>query len=239
MPNTTFYLNQLKNKGVVVSFNHVGVGNKTLFTFAGVGMDERYFTKYFKQQEDKHQFFHFSIEVIEHIYKKEIPKLWVSLINSILEEYEIERFDIIAYSIGSRLTYPLFQNEKLNQITLICPDGVIEHPIYSFATQTFLGGLLFYPVFSAIRFIVPSIRKFIKLSSKELFYLWKLYSVFTFPQSLPLKTTVYLALNDYICPHKKIHKTLKNNNLDKALLIKANHFSILSIISKNIISEIK
>jgi len=239
MSQVSNYLEQLKEKGVEISFNHVGKGDRTIFTFAGVGMDERYFTKYFTTEENKHQFFHFYIKVHNHKFKKEIPELWCLLAESLIDEYQVKEFDIIAYSIGCRLSYPLLNQPKLDNITLICPDGIFKHPVYSFATQTMIGGILFYPIFSTIRFLFSALARYIKLSPHELFKLWKLYSVFKFPKHVNLKLHIYLASKDYICPASYVVKTLRKSGNHDYEIIVANHFSILSIIKKNILLRLK
>jgi hypothetical protein len=239
MEQTKQHIHQLKKKGLEVSFKHCGKGRKTTFTFSGVGMDDRYFSKFFKEQEEEHSFFHFSIKVHDYSSREEIPRLWLTLINSIIKDYQIIDFTIVAYSIGARLAYPLLDHHKLNQTILICPDGVIEHPIYLLATQTAIGKALFYPIFRILHFTVPSLGKFIKLSPKEIFQLWKLHSTFKFPSNPHSKLTVYLATNDLICPTKKVSKSLKTHKYCTIHIIEANHFSILSLLKKKIINQNK
>jgi hypothetical protein len=239
MEQTRQHIHQLKEKGLEVSFKHCGKGRKTTFTFSGIGMDNRYFSKFFKEQEEENSFFHFSIKVLDYSLKEEIPDLWLALINSIIKDYQITHFNIVAYSIGARLSYPLLNHRKLNQTILICPDGVIEHPIYLLATRTTIGQKLFFPIFKMVRFAAPSIEKFIKLSPMEVFYLWKLHSVFKFPEYTPSKLIVYLAKHDLICPPVKVSKALKRNKNNSIYIIETNHFSILSKVKERIIRENK
>ena len=228
MTQVSYFLQKLKEKGVEVSFNQVGNGNKTFFTFAGVGMDERYFSKYFSDQEKLNQFFHFYIKVNNYRYKNEIPELWMLFIDALIEEYQIETFNIIAYSIGARLSYPLLNQSKLNKVFLICPDGIITEPLFFLATKTSIGEILFPFVFKSLKVLFPTLKRFIRLSSVELFNIWKLYSVFMFPSVRRKKMTVFLATSDYICSSKRLFKLFTDNNLDSCFMVDSTHFSILT-----------
>ena len=233
------YLSKLEEKGFDVSYKKVGVGDRVVFTFTGVGMDERYFSKFFKEEEGAYTFYHFFINIKSYKHKSEIPQLWLNYISSLLIENNIKHVSIVAYSIGARLAYPLFGISQLDKTVLIVPDGVFEHPIYRLATKTILGGLLFYPVFKTLLFCVASLTKFIKISSKELFYMWKLYSVFKFPGRLPLNSFVFLASEDFICPSKYVLNKLYCSGFTGSRVVKSTHFTILPLIKKNILGIIK
>ncbi len=230
---------KLKEKGVEVTFNHKGSGQHAVFTFSGVGMNTRYFSNYFKDQEKDFSFFHFTLTVHSFEHKEEIVALWLPFIDALVEKHEIKQFSLVAYSIGARLSFPLLNHQKLQQTILICPDGIVEPLIFKLATQTRTGGFLFHPIFHLVNLLLPSLVKTIKLTSKELFYLWKLYSVFKFPVKGGAEITLLLAKNDTIIANKKVCNLLLSRGMGDMKYIDANHFSILSFIKKNNAIKIK
>ena len=234
MVRTENILHQLKEKGVEVHFNKVGEGDKVVFTFPGVGMDERYFTRIFREKEKQNIFYHFHIKVASYKYKYEIPALWIKLISALIEENQIRSFDIVAYSIGARLSYSLFGREELHKVTLICPDGIVEHPIYRLVTQTLVGSIFFRPAFCVIRYIVPNLSRYIKLSSLELFNIWKLYSVFKFPKKVENKVNLFLAKNDLLVSNKKVLKRRDIKGFWSVEEVNASHFSILYVLKNKL-----
>ena len=63
--------------------------------------------------------------------------LWKSLMEDFLNTHFITRFDVAGFSLGGR--YALATAEafpaRINQLILMAPDGVVEHPLYVLATR--------------------------------------------------------------------------------------------------------
>lgn len=62
---------------------------------------------------------------------------WNKLISDFLEENQIDRFDIVGFSIGGRFALATLEafTEKIDKAFLIAPDGVSEHPVYTLACR--------------------------------------------------------------------------------------------------------
>lgn len=69
----------------------------------------------------------------------------LKLIQSIIEEYQTNQITLVGYSIGGRVCLKLMEMvpEKIEQVLLIAPDGLVLHPLYVFATRTTVGKFLF------------------------------------------------------------------------------------------------
>lgn len=99
------------------------------------------------------------------------------LINAILQKENKKRFSVIGYSFGGRLAMNCIQQfpEKVDNLILIASDALRWNPGYYFATNTFLGKIIFrmmtnnpelvvsiLGVLSAIRLIHPKAFEFYK-----------------------------------------------------------------------------
>jgi pimeloyl-ACP methyl ester carboxylesterase len=64
-----------------------------------------------------------------------------SLIGIYLEENHVERFSLLAYSLGGRVALACFElfPEKVSRIYLLAPDGIRVSPWYLFLVRTSLG----------------------------------------------------------------------------------------------------
>ena len=88
-------------------------------------------------------------------------ELWRSIIQRFLAENIIDKFDVAGFSMGGRFalaTMELFPN-RIENIFLIAPDGVSEHPLYGFATRFWITRQLFkwsmqkpQPFFNVVNF---------------------------------------------------------------------------------------
>lgn len=217
------------NNGFDVSYTKVGNGKNVVVTFPGVGMTERYFENYFKNELD-HTFYHFSIKVTSSSALIDLPTIWKQFFIEFLEKEEIDNCELIAYSIGARLFYPLNGLSQLTKVSLICPDGVVDQVVYRLVTQTWLGKRMFFIVFPLVKMLNPKIAKYVNLSPLELFLIWKRYSVLKFPSKINHNVTVFLAKKDIVIPNEKVVKVLKNKKIERFLFVNCTHFSILPMV---------
>ena len=69
----------------------------------------------------------------------------IEFVESIKAVFNIETFDLLAFSIGSRIGFSLLEVafSSISQAYFYAPDGVKEHPIYRLSVRTFFGHLLF------------------------------------------------------------------------------------------------
>jgi pimeloyl-ACP methyl ester carboxylesterase len=63
--------------------------------------------------------------------------VWEKLISTFLLEHTIERFDIVAFSMGGRFALATLEafSQQIDKAFLIAPDGVSEHPVYTLASR--------------------------------------------------------------------------------------------------------
>ncbi|MGB0525195.1 MAG: hypothetical protein ACPGJS_19640 [Flammeovirgaceae bacterium] len=70
------------------------------------------------------------------------------------------KYDVIACSIGCRLAYALMLNfpTYIRKVHLIAPEGLLIHPLYTFATHTILGQWLFKQSVSSFNILNPMVH---------------------------------------------------------------------------------
>lgn len=132
---------------MILHFQKIGNGQKILLAFHGMGQDFLCFQPFaqaFAHQYTTYLFdlpYHGKSENLygEHYQPDEaISKMmWQEYLMAFLDAHEIDTFSVIAFSIGGRFglaTLEAFSN-RIDQLILIAPDGVTEHPIYYLATR--------------------------------------------------------------------------------------------------------
>lgn len=92
-------------------------------------------------------------------------KLWKKLISEFLEENQIDRFDIAAFSMGGRFALATLEefSNKIENAFLIAPDGVSEHPLYTLASRFWPTRKIFHCVLQNPDILIKSANLFEKL----------------------------------------------------------------------------
>lgn len=74
--------------------------------------------------------------------------LWKSLISEFLHQKNINRFDIVAFSMGGRFALATIEafSQQIDNAFLIAPDGISEHPLYTLASRFWPTRKLFHRV---------------------------------------------------------------------------------------------
>ncbi|MCE6989051.1 alpha/beta hydrolase [Dyadobacter sp. CY323] len=70
---------------------------------------------------------------------------WKEIIQNFIDQNSISRFDIAGFSMGGRFALATLEAfaEKIENLFLIAPDGISEHPVYSIACRFHPGRQLF------------------------------------------------------------------------------------------------
>lgn len=91
--------------------------------------------------------------------------LWKKLISEFLQVNQIDRFDIIAFSMGGRFALATLEefSEKTDNTFLIAPDGVSEHPLYILASRFWPTRKLFHWVIQNPDILIKSANLLEKL----------------------------------------------------------------------------
>lgn len=123
-------------------YQKLGRGPKTLLAFHGIGQDGAgCFQPFEAYLGDIYTIYAF--DLFFHGKSSSSPtelvtkEIWQNLIQDFLTQNHIDRFDIAGFSMGGRFalaTLEFFPNQ-IENVFLIAPDGISEHPLYGFATR--------------------------------------------------------------------------------------------------------
>lgn len=121
-----------------------GQQQKWLIAFYGYGQAPLVYQNLFAKLKDTH-----NILVIDNPtqdYSEDItPEDFKNYLDKVLRKEQVEKFDSISYSMGSRfnLYLPIYYPTQLNKIILIAPDGIKINFWNRIAVHTWLGQSLF------------------------------------------------------------------------------------------------
>jgi pimeloyl-ACP methyl ester carboxylesterase len=134
----------------LLRFSKFGHGPKTLLAFHGIGQDGLHCFQCFGEPLGAHYtiyafdlFFHGQSGAIsENVISKEF---WTATIHDFLHQNHITRFDIAGFSIGGRFALATLEAlaGQVDNVFLIAPDGVSEHPLYTLASRFWPTRMIF------------------------------------------------------------------------------------------------
>jgi pimeloyl-ACP methyl ester carboxylesterase len=146
MPGIDFYI---ISGNIKLHYSKVGEGAKSMLVFHGFGM-EHYSIPDFKTCFPDHTlyffdlFFHGESQWPNSKHALTVEK-WNTLIGLFLQKENIDRFEMVGFSIGAKSLLAVLYKfaPKVDAIILIAPDGIVRKFWYNLATGTKLGQLLF------------------------------------------------------------------------------------------------
>jgi len=136
----------------IMFYQTFGKGDKTVFAFHGYGRDGNDFKILGPALGEDYRIVSFDLLYHgmsdspaypeEFDFKKEDLR---DLISFYLSENNIERFSLLAYSLGGRISLQLIElfPDKIDTVFLFAPDGLHHSFGYNFSTKTSLGKFLF------------------------------------------------------------------------------------------------
>ncbi|GJM61112.1 alpha/beta hydrolase [Persicobacter diffluens] len=243
-------------------FEKKGSGKKIFITFHGFGQSaqafeglETFFPHYTFYHFDL--FFHGKSQL--HRDKEEVNQsLWKDLLTEFLEKEEIDRFDIMGFSMGGKfalMTTVLFP-EKIDQITLLAPDGIKTNFWYSMSTQPkFFRNIFRYtvhhpkPFFRSIKFLQkvkllhPSVVRFAnsqmrsRRQRRQVYLSWvkfrnikpRLTLLASNINNHGIKVKFIIGLHDKIIPRENLQPLLKYLKSDpEIVLLDAGHHHLIA-----------
>jgi len=136
-------------EGNRLAYCKIGYGPVMLIAFHGFGQSRRVFQPV--NQSIGHRFTVFAIDLFFHgnsqyASSQLLTKTdWQRLIGAFLDAQRVDRFSLMGFSLGGRfaLTTAEAFSDRLDQLILIAPDGIIRTVWYRAATSTRLGRWLF------------------------------------------------------------------------------------------------
>jgi pimeloyl-ACP methyl ester carboxylesterase len=121
-------------------YQKIGKSDKILLAFHGMGQDFSCFQKFAQTFENQYTTFLFDLpfhgesKVDETIITKEI---WKEYLAKFLLENQIQKFSIIAFSMGGRFALATLEafSERIENVLLLAPDGITEDSFYYAVTR--------------------------------------------------------------------------------------------------------
>ncbi|MCU0471161.1 MAG: alpha/beta hydrolase, partial [Arcicella sp.] len=149
--------------------------------FHGMGQDFSCFHHFATTFEDEYTTYLFSLPFHGKSRKLHADNLiiskdlWRNFLQDFLRENQINRFSVIAFSMGGRFALATVESfaDSIEQLLLLAPDGITEVPIYTLATRFGITRKLFKsPIYTlATRFGIT--RKLFKSVLRHNYYLHK------------------------------------------------------------------
>lgn len=138
-----------------IYYHEYGSGPKLMFAFHGYGMTGKQFNVLEKSLLKKYRiigfdhFFHGTSELYVVNEASILAGMQPNLLNMYLktwfQKFGEQRFSLMGYSIGANMALYLLENfaEKVDEIILIAPDGLVAHKGFQFMRTSFIGKKLF------------------------------------------------------------------------------------------------
>ncbi|MFN0048111.1 MAG: alpha/beta fold hydrolase [Cytophagales bacterium] len=244
-----------------------GNGEKALLCFHGYGLDKNSFLPFENKYGNEYTLY--SFDLFAHgksEYGKGDKALllddWKLMLDSFLIQENIERFSILAFSMGGKValcSFELYQN-KVDEVILIAPDGIKTNFWYSAATYPgFLNTFFRYTIFNPSRYFkVITLLKFLRLADKSLlkfaenemdtatkrvrvYFSWMIYRYFRpnleniiqISESKKIPFTFYTGTFDRIVQAKHVAIFVKRMKFVKHTDLDCGHTSLLKFVVKN------
>jgi pimeloyl-ACP methyl ester carboxylesterase len=145
------------NPGNPLYYHKIGDGPKTLLAFHGIGQDGLTCFKSFEEQlGGRYTIYAFDLFFHGRSTQTNSDRLftepdvitkavWFEIMTRFLSENNIQRFDISGFSMGGKFTLATLEGfpDQVDQVFLIAPDGISEHPVYTLAARFALTRRLF------------------------------------------------------------------------------------------------
>ncbi|WP_128545388.1 alpha/beta hydrolase [Larkinella soli] len=134
----------------MLSVHQLSTGPVALLAFHGIGQDHRCFEPLARAVEGRYALFAFDLffhgePPVQFMGEVLTKTAWRQYIQNFLDQYRIERFAVIGFSMGGRFalaTAQLFPKQTA-ELILLAPDGITVSPWYRLATGSTFGRMLF------------------------------------------------------------------------------------------------
>lgn len=194
----------IQHKATKLACIQFGEGHKALLCFHGYGLTKNSFLQFQEKFGDEFTIYSFDLFAhgkSEYGYGESALSIvdWKEMINSFLDQEKIERFSILAFSMGGKValcTYECFES-KIDKLILIAPDGIKTSFWYQTATypgilNKFFRFTIFHPnfcfkairVLKMLRLVDKSLMKFVEFEMNtaqkraRIYFSWMIYRNF-------------------------------------------------------------
>ena len=141
---------------LTIEYLSYGTGDDVIFCFHGFGSKADDFEMFISQLQPHQKLISInlfaheqSIFPAERIGKKPLEQLeWKGLFEAFLATLNVERFHLLGYSMGGRVSLMILQlmHEKVKSVLLLAPDGLKINLLYRFASETRPGRKLYLSI---------------------------------------------------------------------------------------------
>ena len=126
-----------------------GNGSRSLLLFHGFGQDHHVFESWGDKLSQRYTLYSFDLfyhGLSEWNNEKPVGKRpWTVVMDRFLNENAIRKFSLLGFSLGAKFVFATVEAfpGRVEEITLIAPDGISQSPWYRLATGHFLSRTLF------------------------------------------------------------------------------------------------
>lgn len=255
-------LHRLTTSDATLSYRKRGHGKEVLLCFHGFGQDHTAFDHFADQLDSRYTWYSFDLFFHgDSIWKKDDEPMtkpyWKNIIEQFLIQKRIDRFSLLAYSMGARFSLCVFEafSARVINITLVAPAGITRDPMYVLATSTVLMRFIFKgminhgPRFFTLSKVLVSLQilnsrtaRFAESQMKTKEKREQVYSSWVVFRKLEVKTsvlanlinqykpalTIVIGKKDTVIQESKITPLLKNlNTTYRYELLDASHHQLL------------
>ena len=210
-------------KEFTIAYQRDGVGSEHVFAFHGFGSSPRDLDALVAPLSEAYSIWRFDLF---HHGESKYPKNRVNgdtlrseefaaILYAFAQRERILRFSLIGYSLGGKICLCLLEEmpEMIDHVALFAPDGVEIHPIYKFASGTWLGRTLYrgFIVKPGLLFKIVGLSTAIKIVSPKMKEI-VLYNMNT-QAKRQLLHDVWMTYRNFRPDLKRIERTIKNGSM--------------------------
>lgn len=230
-------------------YKKIGYGTEILLAFHGIGQDFAAFEGFAITFQERYTTLLFDLPFHGENQAHPLNTCFntsdlVSSIDTVLEQENIDRFSLIGFSMGGRFALSAANSfaHRIIQLILIAPDGIEEHPLFTFATRWSFNRFIFKKVIlhptllqQATKVLVflhllnPSVQRFslamlnTPSKKKQILASWIAFRALKHEKTLieklnhyPIEIRIFIGRFDKLLPLKKVthfHQQLTSSQL--------------------------
>ena len=248
-------------KNFALHFQKFGQGEKTLLAFHGFGQHSGFYAGLAKKMPGTTIYsfdlpFHGKSRwTTEHLSFNKVH--FINFTEHFLKRHSIDRFSLVAFSMGARLAFALTEAfpQKVEKLLLISPDGITESPWFRFATRTAAGNFVFRqlagekdytPLLGRLATFLQMPEKLRKIAIRQIqdrvwrqkiYHSWMVFRRFrldveafaSLVNQHQIAVEFILAQKDPVIPWRHVKPLMKKTgHAHQYTVKKASHFTVLS-----------
>ncbi|MTI22848.1 alpha/beta hydrolase [Fulvivirga sp. RKSG066] len=256
---------QISTDSYRLNYNVYGSGNQIFLAFHGFGQDASAFNIIANKLSETHMII--SVDLFFHgnsywpagdtLSKKQ----WTEIVDRLLEANKVDRFSLLAFSMGGKFALSIAESfaPKIDQLILLAPDGIKTSMWYSLATypyvfRSYFRSMIVKPkrfynilnLFKQLGVVDKGISKFAlsqmnsKKKRRRVFYSWVTFKDFTFDMNMiaqninehSINLIMILGKYDKIITHKGMKRLLDKLPNHDAHIISSGHNDLIKNVAE-------